>query len=290
MKGYKVFNPDWTCKGMKYEVGKTYEYKGEIGLCKAGYHFCRRLTDCFNFYSFDPNNKVAEIEALGIVHTSGKSVTDRIRIVRELSWYEVLDLCNTGDWNTGDRNTGNWNTGDWNTGDWNTGNCNTGDWNTGNRNTGNFNTGNSNTGNSNTGSFNTGSSNTGSSNTGSFNTGNSNTGNFNTGSFNTGFFNTTEPTVRMFDKDTGLKMCEIDIPLFLCFDLTVWVSHDTATDEEKEVHKKEIECCGGFLKRLEYKEAFRLAWDKASEEEHEQVKRLPNFDAEKFYEISGIRV
>ena len=93
MKGYKVFNPDWTCKGMKYEVGKTYEYKGEIGLCKAGYHFCRRLTDCFNFYSFDPNNKVAEIEALGIVHTSGKSVTDRIRIVRELSWYEVLDLC-----------------------------------------------------------------------------------------------------------------------------------------------------------------------------------------------------
>ena len=260
MKGYKVFNPDWTCKGMKYEVGKTYEYKGEIGLCEAGYHFCRRLTDCFNFYRFDPNNKVAEIEALGIVHTSGKSVTDRIRIVRELSWYEVLDLCNSGDWNTGSRNTGDRNTGNWNSGDRNTGSCNTGD-----RNTGSF-------------------------NTGDLNTGDWNTGCFNTGSRNTGFFNTTEPTARMFDKDTGLKMCEIDIPLFLYFDLSVWVSHDTATDEEKKVHKEEIECCGGFLKRLEYKEAFRQAWDKASEEEHEQVKRLPNFDAEKFYEISGIRV
>ena len=119
MKGYKVFNPDWTCKGMKYEVGKTYEYKGEIELCEAGYHFCRRLTDCFNFYRFDPNNKVAEIEALGIVHTSGKSVTDRIRIVRELSWYEVLDLCNAGSFNTGCFNTGDRNAGSFNAGSFN---------------------------------------------------------------------------------------------------------------------------------------------------------------------------
>ena len=25
MKGYKVFNPDWTCRNFQYEVGKTYE-------------------------------------------------------------------------------------------------------------------------------------------------------------------------------------------------------------------------------------------------------------------------
>lgn len=25
MKGYKVFEPDWTCKGFQYEVGKTFE-------------------------------------------------------------------------------------------------------------------------------------------------------------------------------------------------------------------------------------------------------------------------
>ncbi len=25
MKGYEVFNPDWTCQGLRYKVGKTYE-------------------------------------------------------------------------------------------------------------------------------------------------------------------------------------------------------------------------------------------------------------------------
>lgn len=25
VKGYKVFNPDWTCRGFQYEVGKIFE-------------------------------------------------------------------------------------------------------------------------------------------------------------------------------------------------------------------------------------------------------------------------
>ena len=25
MKGYKVFKPDWTCRGFQYSVGKTFE-------------------------------------------------------------------------------------------------------------------------------------------------------------------------------------------------------------------------------------------------------------------------
>lgn len=83
-------------------------------------------------------------------------------------------------------------------------------------------------------------------------------------------------------------MTEITFPSFLYFDLTQWVSFDTATDEEREKYKVEIETCGGFLKTLEYKEAFKRAWVNASEEEHNQVKALPNFDADIFYEISGI--
>jgi hypothetical protein len=74
----------------------------------------------------------------------------------------------------------------------------------------------------------------------------------------------------------------------LYFDLTVWVSHDTATDAEKKEHKTEIETCGGFLKTLEYKEAFRLAWDKADKEEHKKLLELPNWNNEIFKEISGI--
>ena len=136
--------------------------------------------------------------------------------------------------------------------------------------------------------INTGSRNTGDCNTGSRNTGSWNTGSWNTGSRNTGDFNTTEPLFRIFNKETNLKREEIYFPNFLYFDLSVWVSHDTATEEEKEKHKKDIEVCGGFLKTLEYKEAFRLAWNKASKEEHKKLLELPNWDNEIFKEISGI--
>lgn len=112
MKGYKVFNPDWTCRGFQYKVGETYTHEGDIDACKSGFHFCRRAADCFNYYSFDSKNKVAEVEAIGVVKTDGnKSVTDKITIVREVEWQELLTIVNTGN-----RNTGNWNAGDWNAG------------------------------------------------------------------------------------------------------------------------------------------------------------------------------
>ena len=72
------------------------------------------------------------------------------------------------------------------------------------------------------------------------------------------------------------------------FDLTIWVSYDTATDEEKEAHKIDIETCGGFTKAISYKEAFRIAWNKASKEEHKKLLKLPNWNNEIFMEISGI--
>jgi hypothetical protein len=42
------------------------------------------------------------------------------------------------------------------------------------------------------------------------------------------------------------------------------------------------------LKTLDYREAWRLAWDKASKEEHLKMLELPNWDNEVFKEISGI--
>jgi len=92
----------------------------------------------------------------------------------------------------------------------------------------------------------------------------------------------------MFNKNTEIKREDIEFPSFLYFNLTVWVSHDTATEKEKEEHKQEIETCGGFLKSLEYKDAFRLAWDKADKEEHKRLLELPNWNNEIFKEISGI--
>ena len=115
-----------------------------------------------------------------------------------------------------------------------------------------------------------------------------NSGDRNSGDWNSGFFNTNSPLVRIFNKETNVPRNDIDFPSFLYFDLTVWVSHDTATDEEKEAHKFDIETCGGFTKAISYKKAFRLAWDKASKKEHKKLLKLPNWNNEIFMEISGI--
>ena len=133
MKGYKIFNSDWTCRGFQYEVGKTYEMKEDPICCERGFHFCGKLIDCFGYYNFDSENKVAEIEATGAIDDDGneeKYCTNKIKIVRELSWHEVLDLVNTGKDNTGRDNTGDRNTGDRNTGHWNSADYSTGCFNT----------------------------------------------------------------------------------------------------------------------------------------------------------------
>ena len=131
VKGYKVFNPDWTCRGFQYEVGKIFEEDVKPSCCDRGFHFCKKAADCFSYYSFNSKNKVAEVIALGEVDTDGKkSCTNKIQIVREIPWQELLTIvnigkdctgfCNTGDWNTGNRNTGDWNKSSFNTGCFNT--------------------------------------------------------------------------------------------------------------------------------------------------------------------------
>ena len=40
MEGYKVFEPDWTCRGFQYEVGKIFEEDVTPSCCNRGFHFC----------------------------------------------------------------------------------------------------------------------------------------------------------------------------------------------------------------------------------------------------------
>src|SRR5574344_3086946 len=291
IKAYKVFSPDWTCKGFQYEVGKSY-HEDNIKICKKGFHACLKLSDCFSYYDFDKKNKVAEVELSGEIQrdNSFKCCASDITIVKELPWEEVLTLCNSGDRNSGDSNSGNSNSGDRNSGDWNSGDRNSGNSNSGNSNSGNRNSGNGNSGDRNSGDWNSGDGNSGNRNSGNRNSGDWNSGNWNSGNRNSGFFNTTSPELRMFNKQTNRKLEDIYFPSFLYFDLTTWVSYDTATPEEKKAHKQEIETCGGFLKKIDYKTAFQIAWSNASDDDKESVKYLPNFDADVFFEISGIRV
>jgi len=273
--GFKVFRPDWTCSPngntKQYTCPGKFEEEGELDVCGHGMHFCQTAADCFNYYSFNSENKVAEVIAYGDVRTDGdKSCTDKLEIVREIPWDEVLRIVNigkncTGRCNTGDRNTGDWNTGDWNTGDRNTGDWNTGDWNTGNRNTGDC------------------------------NTGDRNTGDWNKSSFNTGCFNTEEQKIMLFNKPSDMTYSEwLDSDARYLLnqipkDVVEWVYEEDMTDEEKATHPT-YETTGGYLKVLDESECGQLWWGSLSDRRKEIIKEIPNFDAEIFFQCTGVRV
>ena len=120
VKGFKVFNPDWTCRNKAYTCPGKFEEDVTPSVCDEGMHFCKKAADCFNYYRFDPENKVAEVVAYGTVAEDGdKCCTDKLEIVREIPWAELLEIVNTGKGCTGLCNSGDWNSGNRNSGDWN---------------------------------------------------------------------------------------------------------------------------------------------------------------------------
>ena len=193
IKAYKVFSRDLICRDFQYEIGKTYRHSKSIQMCSSGFHACQKLIDCFRYCSFCPTeNRVAEVLVWGDIQRDScdtKVCASRIHIIRELSWQEVSNICNTGVGNTGFGNSGCNNSGKFNSGSLNTGDSNTGNYNTGGENSGDKNTGSWNTGHYNTGNWNSGNCNTGNYSTGNLNSGYYNTGSYNTGSYNTGYFN-----------------------------------------------------------------------------------------------------
>ena len=328
MEGYKVFEPDWTCRGFQYEVGKTFEEDVTPSCCNRGFHFCKELKDCFNYYPFNPDNKVAKVIAVGEIDEESddsKCCTNKIQIVEEISWEDVLrmvnlgkgnaGLCNSGDWNSGDCNSGNRNSGDWNSGnrnsgdcnsgnrnsgDWNSGNRNSGDCNSGNRNSGDCNSGNRNSGNRNSGDCNSGNRNSGNRNSGNRNSGDCNSGNRNSGdwnktNFSNGCFNTEEPKIFLFNKpsdwtyrdwlNSDARYLLNQIPK----NVVDWIWSDNMTDEEKEQHP-EYEVVGGYLKILDESECGQLWWDSLSERYKNIIKAMPNFDKEIFEDVTGIKI
>ena len=280
-KLYKVINnKNQSMNGGEFDWTKHLPTKNKPGkwtpritnpeICSEGYH----LTKHWNFWINTKTDKVFECEAKNITEwDDDKCICGSVRLIKEVKLDFKDEKMNTGDWNTGDwntgsRNTGKWNTGNWNTGNlntgkWNTGDCNTGNWNTGNRNTGKWNTGDCNTGDCNTGNWNTGSSNTGYSNTGDCNTGHWNTGKWNTGNWNTGSFNTKNPEYyELFNQKITKKEYEnISFPNYFYFEL-----------EENKT----------------YKECWNKSFKKATLKEIEQTIKLPNFNYEVFWKVTGI--
>ena len=266
VKGYKVFNPDWTCKGKQYTCPGTFEEFVNPSVCNVGMHFCKNAADCFRYYDFDPNNHVAEVIAHGTVaEGEDKCATNKLEIVREIPWTEVLEIVNTGKACTGRCNSGDWNSGNRNSGDCNSGDCNSGDWNSGDWNSGDW------------------------------NSGDWNSGDWNKTSFSNGCFNTVSPKIYMFNKPTDWTLehwlnCRARYLLNQIDDCPLeYVWFDSMTDEEKAAHP-EAKTTGGYLKDRTAADNARKWWAGLSADDRNIIFSLPNFDAEIFKEITGIDV
>ena len=306
VKGFKVFNPDWTCRGKRYTCPGSFEEDVYPSVCDRGMHFCKVAADCFNYYAFNPENKVAEVAAYGeIVEEGDKCATNKLEIIREIPWAELLEmlntgkgcagLCNSGDWNSGNRNSGNWNSGNWNSGDCNSGDCNSGSRNSGSRNSGNWNSGDWNSGNWNRGDCNSGSRNSGNRNSGDWNSGDWNSGDWNKCSFSNGCFNTVSPKIYLFNKpsewtyqdwlNSKARYLLNRIP-GIPGDVLEYIYSDM-TNEEKAAHP-EAETTGGYLKELDNSECVVIWWHSLDQRTKNVIMAIPNFDKAIFKEITGI--
>ena len=250
VKGFKVFNPDWTCS----PNGNTKQYtcpgKFEEDItpirCGRGMHFCKKAADCFNYYNFNPENKVAEVVAYGDIAEEGdKCCTNKLEIVREIPWAELLEIVNMGKGCTGLCNSGNRNSGDWNSGDWNSGNRNSGDWNKC--------------------SFSNGC--------------------FNTTSPKIYLFN--KPSEWTYEDwlNSEARYLLNQIP----GDVLEYIWLSDMTDEEKAAHP-EAETTGGYLKVLDNSECAVIWWRGLSDRQKAIITAIPNFDKAIFKEITGIDV
>jgi len=98
MKGFKGFNPDFTCRGKQYEENKIFEEEA-AEICESGMHFCENPFEVLRYYDLvNKNGKInefAEVEALDEAFTDDnkKFCTKKLKIGAKLGLKGFVKAC-----------------------------------------------------------------------------------------------------------------------------------------------------------------------------------------------------
>lgn len=74
--GYKAFDEDMSCINVIYQQNKQYICFEEIHAGETGFHFCKNLIDCFNYYPISSETIICKVSAFGKI-IQMQNVSDR---------------------------------------------------------------------------------------------------------------------------------------------------------------------------------------------------------------------
>ena len=84
---YKGFDENLKCRGFQYEVGKEYEYDGEVECCRSGFHACTNPFDVLDYYDANGKNRFCVVEQSGTIKSEdkdSKQSSSKIKIKAEI--------------------------------------------------------------------------------------------------------------------------------------------------------------------------------------------------------------
>lgn len=108
IEGYKTMDDDYTCRKFHYEPNQSYSIDEDPIPCEKGFHFCRELADCFNYYRpteyIDQTSTITydldvfkffNVKSNGVTYQLwDKCCTNNITILDECSTEEILEAFN----------------------------------------------------------------------------------------------------------------------------------------------------------------------------------------------------
>lgn len=93
IKSYKGFDANFKCRGFQYEVGKTYQHKKPVKVCKSGFHACEYPLDVLKYYP-PATSRFALVTQSGELsrhENDSKVASSEILIDVELSLTELIE-------------------------------------------------------------------------------------------------------------------------------------------------------------------------------------------------------